>query len=154
ARLEQLGAVCSVLPAVEIHAPPDWAPVDQALSDLPSYDWLVFTSANGVRFFLRRLLEGGRDLRALGAIRLAAIGPGTAAALRDFHLGADLVPAEYRSEGLAAALKDHVAGKRVLLARADRGRDLLREELLRVAEVRQVAVYSQADAARPDGEVV
>jgi uroporphyrinogen III methyltransferase/synthase len=70
--------------------------------------------------------------------------------LRSYHLEPDLLPPEYRSESLAAALKDQVKGQRVLLARADRGRELLREELAKVADVEQVAVYSQADAPGAD----
>src|SRR5262249_39914317 len=76
----------------------------------------------------------------------------TADALRGYHLEPDLVPAEYRSENLAAALKERATGQRVLLARADRGRELLREELAAVAEVEQVAVYSQVDAIETDAE--
>jgi uroporphyrinogen III methyltransferase / synthase len=153
-RLEQLGAVVFVLPAVAIQEPADWAPVDRALARLSTYQWLVFTSSNGVHAFLKRLRSIGRDLRALGGIRLAAIGPGTAEALESYHLHADLVPAVFDSEHLAAALKDAAAGQRLLLARADRGRDLLREELARVAEVEQVAVYSQVDAVAAEGEAL
>src|SRR5207253_828570 len=83
--------------------------------------WLVFTSVNGVREFFARLRATGRDLRALGNIKLAAIGPGTAEALREYNLDADVVPAEYRSESLAAALTERAAGKRIPLARAGRG---------------------------------
>src|SRR5205085_11940924 len=85
-RLEELGAQVLLLPAVEVRDPADWGPVDRALAELASFQWLVFTSANGVEYFLRRLLETGRDLRALGAIKLAAIGPATADALRAYHL--------------------------------------------------------------------
>jgi uroporphyrinogen III methyltransferase/synthase len=152
-RLEELGAVPHLLPAVEIGDPADWTPVDDALHRLASYHWLVFTSVNGVHSFLRRLRHLGLDLRALGGLRLAAIGPATAEALREYHLDADVVPDEYRSEALAAALQPHVAGRRVLLARADRGRELLRDELARVAEVAQVAVYSQVDAVDIHSEV-
>jgi uroporphyrinogen III methyltransferase/synthase len=119
-RLEELGARTSLLPAVEVLPPADWSIVDRAIAALSLYHWLVFTSANGVHFFLRRLREVGRDLRALGGLRLAAIGPATAAALREYHLEPDLIPDEYRSESLAAALREPVRGQRVLLARADR----------------------------------
>jgi uroporphyrinogen III methyltransferase/synthase len=153
-RLEELGAVPVLLPAVEIREPADWGPVDRALADLPRYQWLVFTSANGVHALLRRLRQTGRDLRALGGVSLAVIGPGTAEALRAYHLEPDLVPAEFRSEALAAALKERAAGQRVLLARADRGRDVLRQELAAVAEVDQVAVYSQVDAVEAAPEVM
>jgi uroporphyrinogen III methyltransferase/synthase len=153
-RLEQLGAIPLVLPAVEIREPPDWAPVDRALESLAHYQWLVFTSANGVHALLRRLRQRGQDLRALGTLRLAVIGPGTAEALRSYYLEPDLVPAEFRSEALASALKAHATGQRVLLARADRGRDVLRQELAAVATVDQVAVYTQVDTVTPNAEAL
>jgi uroporphyrinogen III methyltransferase/synthase len=136
-----------LLPVVEIRDPADWGPVDRALRQLAAFVWLVFTSGNGVHAFMRRLRSLGLDMRSLGHLKLAAIGPATAAALRSYQLDADLVPGEFRSEALAQALSAHVAGKRVLLARADRGRELLYQELARMASVEQVAVYSQVDAA-------
>ncbi|MFO0878879.1 MAG: uroporphyrinogen-III C-methyltransferase [Gemmataceae bacterium] len=144
-RIEELGGQARLLPVVDIRPPADWGPVDDVLSRLAQFDWVVFTSSNGVESFLGRLRHQGRDLRALGGVKLAAIGPATAEALRKYHLEADLVPATFNSEGLAAALRPHVAGCRVLLARANRGLDLLREELAPVATVEQVAVYDQVD---------
>jgi uroporphyrinogen III methyltransferase/synthase len=153
-RFTHLGAVPLLLPTVEVRELPDWSAVDQALTDLASYHWLVFTSANGVHAFVRRLRQLGHDLRALGHLQLAAIGPSTGDALRAYHLEPDLVPDEYRSENLAAALKERAVGQRLLLARADRGRDLLRQELAAVATVDQIAVYSQVDVAIADPEVL
>jgi uroporphyrinogen III methyltransferase/synthase len=154
-RLEELGAVPIVLPAVEVRDLPDPAALDRTLAELGKYQWLVFTSANGVHAFVRRLRFTGRDLRALGGLQLAAIGPATADALRGYHLEPDVVPdKEYQSEALAAALRERIAGQRVLLARADRGRDVLRQELSAVAVVDQVAVYSQVDALDPASEVL
>jgi uroporphyrinogen III methyltransferase/synthase len=146
-RLEELGAVVFTLPTVAIRPLTDWSAVDDALRRLSEYQWLVFTSVNGVQALLGRLCQTGRDLRALGHLRLAAIGPATADALRAFHLEPDVVPGEYRAEGLAAALKERAVGQRVLYARADRGREVLREELSTVARVDQLAVYSQVDEA-------
>jgi uroporphyrinogen III methyltransferase/synthase len=154
ARLEELGAVVSLLPTVEIREPDDWTPVDRALAELSSYQWLVFTSVNGVHALIRRLRHTGRDLRALGGVRLAVIGLATADALRRYHLEPDLIPSVYDSESLASALSERVAGQRVLLARADRGREVLREQLACVAEVEQIAVYSQVDAIEPDCEAL
>jgi uroporphyrinogen III methyltransferase/synthase len=154
AQLEQLGAIPLLLPAIEIGPPADWQAVDRAIAQLTGYRWLVFTSVNGVESFVGRLLQSGRDLRVLGGLKLAVIGPGTADALRGYHLEPDLSPAEFRSETLAAALKPLVVGQRVLLARADRGREVLYDELREVAEVDQVAVYSQVDAVQPDAEVL
>jgi uroporphyrinogen III methyltransferase/synthase len=144
--LEAMGAEVLLAPTVEIRPISDPGPLDAAIGRLEDFDWLVFTSANGVRFFLRRLEELGRDLRALGRVRLAAIGPTTAEALAGYHLRADLVPDSYRSEALAAALGDRAAGAQILLARADRGRTLLRDELGHMADVTQVPVYHNADA--------
>jgi len=138
----------------EVREPDDWAPVDAALSDLGRYQWLVFTSSNGVHALIQRLLQTGRDLRALGSIRLAVIGPSTAAALRSHLLVPDFMPASYNSEALAAGLAERAAGQRVLLARADRGRDVLRQELAAVATVDQVAVYSQVDRVDADPAVL
>jgi uroporphyrinogen III methyltransferase/synthase len=143
--LEALGAEVLLAPTVEIRPISDLGPLDASISRLEAFDWLVFTSANGVRFFLQRLEALGRDLRALGHIRLAAIGPTTADALGGYHLRADLVPESFRSEALAIALKDRVAGARVLLARADRGRTVLREGIEHLADVTQVAVYQNTD---------
>ncbi len=151
-RLEELGAEVLLAPAVMILPVSDPAPLDAAIGRLAQYDWLVFTSTNGVRSFLDRLLEQGSDLRTLGHLKLAAIGPGTAQTLARYHLRADLVPRSYRSEALAEALVQRAAGCRVLLARADRGRTLLREELEKVARVDQVAAYRNVDVERlPEG---
>ena len=141
-----------LLPAVEIHEPEDWTPVDRAIERLASFQWLVFTSVNGVHAFLRRLRNKGKDLRALGAIQIAVIGSATAAVLRSYHLEPDLIPEKFRSEELAEALREKVRGQRVLLARADRGRDVLRSELIQVAEVTQIAVYRQTDAVMRESE--
>jgi uroporphyrinogen III methyltransferase/synthase len=152
-KLERLGAVPSLLPTVAVADPADFGPLDAALDRLPDgFDWVVFTSANGVDRFFARLFARGRDVRAVGRVKLAAIGPKTADALRAFHLTADVVPAAFNSEGLVDALRDAVRGQRVLLARADRGRELLRDELGKVAAVEQVVVYSQVDAVDRSAE--
>jgi uroporphyrinogen III methyltransferase/synthase len=151
--IEGLGGRALCLPAVSVAEPDDWSAVDRALESLHEYGWLVFTSANGVDALIRRLRQTGRDLRALGGTQLAVIGPATADALRAYHLEPDVMPETFNSEGLAAVLRPRVAGQRVLLARADRGVDLLREELSAVATVDQVAVYVQRDAVPDDCEL-
>ena len=152
--LEALGAEVLLAPMVRILPVEDFGALDDAIRRLQSFDWLVFTSTNGVRHFLDRLEPLGLDLRALGPVKLAAIGPSTAEALGRYHLKADLVPESYRSEGLAEALSGRVAGGRVLLARADRGRAILKEELERVALVEQVAAYRNVDAEALPPEVL
>jgi uroporphyrinogen III methyltransferase/synthase len=156
-RLAALGAEVLTQPGIEIGPPRDWAPVDAALARLEQYDWLVFSSGNGVRYLLDRLLAGGGDLRRLGRIKLAAIGPGTAAELARYHLRADLMPDEYRAESLAAALLEagSAQGNRFLLVRADRGRQVLPELLVSSgAAVEQIVAYSTTEVAQADTEVV
>jgi uroporphyrinogen III methyltransferase/synthase len=146
ATLESLGAEVLIAPTVEIRPLESHEELDRAIGRLIEFDWLVFTSANGVQGFLERLDFLGRDSRALGHLKLATIGPATAEALRRYHLKADLVPRSFRSEDLAEALMPHVAGGRVLLARADRGRTVLKDELQDISHVEQVAVYRNTDA--------
>lgn len=144
--LDSLGAEVLHATTIEILPPLDFEPIDRAIACLDLYHWLVFTSANGVRHFLDRILHLGPDMRSLSHLKLAAIGPATAEALRSYHLNADLVPDEFCSESLVAALAPHVAGKRLLLARADRGREVLRDGLAPIAQrVDQIAVYRNAD---------
>lgn len=104
ARLAELGAEVLFQPAIEIGEPPDWGPVDKAIERIREYDWLVFSSVNGVNYFLKRLWDRQQDVRVLGRSRLAAIGPATATALAEWHLRAELVPQEYRAEELAEEL--------------------------------------------------
>src|SRR6185369_17407327 len=91
-------------PAIAIAPPEDAAPLHAAIRALEQYAWVVFTSANGVRAVFDALYEADLDARAFGAARVLAIGPATAAALRERGVRADLVPAEYRGEAAAAAL--------------------------------------------------
>ncbi len=154
-RLIDLGAQPIVAPMIEILPPLEWSAVDQALARLDEFDWIVFTSVNGVRFLFDRLWETGGDLRRLGGAKLAAIGEGTAQSLAEFHLRADLVPDSFRSEALAAALGPHVAGQRVLWARASRGRDVLSAELRAAgAHLEEVVVYRNIDVERFDTDTL
>jgi uroporphyrinogen III methyltransferase/synthase len=128
-RLRALGADAIEVPAIEIRPPADYGPLDCAIAELGSYDWLILTSANGVRFFMERLDRSPADLRALRA-RICAIGPATRAAVEALHLKVDLMGKEYVAEGLLDAFAPHdLAGKRVLLPRAAVARDLVPVEL-------------------------
>ncbi|HEY1341157.1 MAG TPA: uroporphyrinogen-III C-methyltransferase [Bryobacteraceae bacterium] len=130
-RLRALGADAVELPTIEIRPAADYAPLDRAIAELASYDWLIFTSANGVRFFLDRLDRSSTDLRSLRA-RICAIGPATRAAVEALHLKIDLIGKEYVAESLLEAFAAHdLAGKRVLLPRAAVARDLVPAELTR-----------------------
>lgn len=154
-RLLEMGAQPILAPMIEIRPPLDWREVDRALARIGEFDWIVFTSVNGVNFLLQRLLDTARDLRRLGKSKLAAIGDGTALALANFHLLADLVPETFRAEALAEALKPHVAGKRVLWARASRGRNVLPAELRSAgALLEELVVYRNLDIEALDPEVL
>ena len=152
-RLTTLGAEVMMSPAIEIDDPPDWAPVDSALDSLSHYDWLVFSSANGVDRLIQRLRQRGEDVRRFAGIRLAAMGPGTADRLASYQLRADLVPDDFVAESLAQALIEQSDNMTFLLARASRGRQVL-AELLEAAggAVEQIVVYSSRDVEQPDLE--
>ena len=140
--LEALGARAVVFPTVEIAPPEDEGALDEAVRGLPGQDWAVFTSANGVRYFVGRCEALGRmeDLRRLD---IAAIGPQTARLLADRGLSVSLVPGEYRAEGILAALgPERVRGRGFLLARVAGARDVLPETLRRWgARVEVVEAY-------------
>ena len=154
ARLGELGAQVDVQPAIRISDPADWGPVDAALAQLDRYDWLVFSSVNGVRYLLDRLLESRGDVRRLGNVRLAAIGPATAEELTRYRLQADLLPGEYQAEALASALAREAPGRTFLLARASRGREVLAEQITAAGgTVHQIVVYSSTDVEQADPEV-
>ncbi len=167
-------------PAIRISPPPDWRPVDDALARLREFDWLVFSSANGVRALLERWQHLERGTAAPDCAkstktprtaeggcptsdkldlfpsfpRLAAIGPGTADELAHYGLRAELIPEQFRAESLAEGLAHDAAGKRFLLARASRGREVLAEQLVAAgAQVEQVVVYTSTDVERPDPEI-
>ncbi|MDY3129339.1 MAG: uroporphyrinogen-III C-methyltransferase [Berryella intestinalis] len=145
--LREQGAEVFELPTISIVDPESFDPLDTALSQLGSYDWLIFTSVNGVERFFERL--GGselrfRDARALATCRVAAIGPATAAKLRAHGIVADVVPGEYRAEAVHRALRDagFSSGQRVLIPRALEAREVL-PQLLRAdgGEVDVVPAY-------------
>ena len=155
APLSELGADVLLQPAIEIGPPSDWGPVDQALARLRSFDWLVFASSNGVQHFFERLWSRKQDLRAIGAAKIAAIGSGTAAELEKLSLRADLIPEEFRAESLAESLKSLAKGKRFLLLRASRGREVLADKLTAAGGiVEQVVVYESRDISQPRSEIL
>ena len=141
--LNTAGARCLEVPTIEIAPPADYAPLDDALQHLARYDWVIFTSANGVNAFMDRLFHMGLDVRALGRAHLAVIGPATAEALKDYSLVADVVPDTFQAEGLLDVLTPRLlGGTRLLLARAEQARDVLPEGLSRLgAKLDVVPVY-------------
>jgi uroporphyrinogen III methyltransferase/synthase len=141
---------------VRILPPEDMAPLDEACARAASFDWIVFASANAVDAFMDRLLRVARDLRILAGVNLAVVGPATAERLAHYRLRADLVPGEYRAEAVARAIVEAgpVGNRKVLLPRADIGREAIAEQLRHEgADVTEVVAYRTvvADAGR-DGE--
>jgi uroporphyrinogen III methyltransferase/synthase len=154
-RLSDAGAEVIPCPTIEIVPPTTWEALDAAVRRLEEFDWLVFTSVNGVRMFFERLRVLGRDVRALHRARLAAVGPQTAQALEEHGLLPDVVPAEFRAEGVAEAMSAvGVGGRRVLLPRAAGAREIL-PVLLRDAgaTVEEVHSYETVVARADAGEV-
>src|SRR6185312_5502940 len=153
--LHQLGADVMELPTIEIQPAGDYTALDAAIARLPEYAWLIFTSVNGVRYFLDRLDASKSDLRSIRG-KLCAIGPATREALERFHLKVDVVAEEYVAEGLLRALGGFdFSNAKVLIARAAVARDILPEELRRrgahvdvVEAYRTVPPENLADRAR------
>jgi uroporphyrinogen III methyltransferase/synthase len=142
AAIRARGASALLLPAIELREPADPAPLERAIRQLSSFDWVLFTSANGVTRFTRALTRAGLDARAFAGAKLGAIGPKTASALLEFGLRADLVADEFVGEGLARALLARGVPNRVLLARALVARDVVPEMLREAgARVDVVPVY-------------
>lgn len=129
--LERFGARVIVCPTIEITAPEDYAPLDEAMENLYGYDWVVFTSVNGVDHFLRRLLENGHETSVLDDLRVCAIGEATADHLREAHIHVDVVPLQFKAEGVFAAIESYVGGREglrglnFLIPRAAVARDYL-----------------------------
>ena len=154
--LEELGAECLEIPTIKIVPPESFAPLDEAIGRLEHFDWVIFTSVNGVEFFFKRLLAQGKDARALSRARIAAIGAATAEALKARGLLVDLMPQEFRAEGLIEALeREGVSGSQILIPRAREAREILPERLKELgAEVEVVPAYEtvlpeeEAEAAR------
>jgi uroporphyrinogen III methyltransferase/synthase len=143
-RLEALGAEAVEAPTIRVMPPEDYGPLDEAIARVSSFNWVVFTSANGVDAFMKRLQASPGDVRELKGVKLCAIGPATADRLLQHGLKVDLVPLEYRAEGILQALQSSgpLEGQRFLLARADIAREVLAEELRKSgADVKEVTAY-------------
>jgi uroporphyrinogen III methyltransferase/synthase len=149
-RLRELGAEPLEYPAIEIAPPKDMGPLDEAIARLATYDWLVFTSTNGVRALVARMSEKGVDVQALARLRIAAVGPATAEAVQDYGLRVDYMPEVYTTKEIAAGIGD-VAGQRILLPRAAQAPKQLAQALRgKGAVVDEVAAYRTLAVAAPD----
>jgi uroporphyrinogen III methyltransferase/synthase len=142
-RIESLGGEVIEFPTIEIRPPESYGPLDQAINQIGSYDWLIFTSVNGVEQFLSRFEKLGKSLADLAGIEVGAIGPETAKRLTAAQIQPSLVPKQYQAEGILEALiPEAVLGKRILIPRAAKARDILPETLRRWgARVNVVEAY-------------
>ncbi len=139
--LEQQGAEVFQFPTIETVPVASYAQLDAALDKLSAYHWLIFTSVNGVQYFFSRLRARQQDIRSLGTVRIAAIGPETARTVEALHLRVDVMPEEYRAEALFTVL-GNVNGQRILLPRATIARAVLPQELRAMgAQVDEIPVY-------------
>lgn len=140
-KLRALGAEPVEFPTIGIAPAEDTAPLDQAIAEIESYDWVIFTSTNAVAPFWERLTEAGKDARALAGVRIGAIGPRTAAELKTIGLLADFMPDTYVAEAVVEQIGD-VAGQRILLPRSHIARAALVEGLAaKGAIVNEVEAY-------------
>jgi len=153
--LRDAGARVIAFPTIRIAPPESWDGLDAAIQRLETYAWLIFTSANGVHYFLERLRAAGKDLRDLKGIRLCTIGPATAAVLEGQGLRVDLVPETYLSEGVVAAFERYnLSGQRILLPRAEKARDVIPDGLARRgAFVDVVTAYRTVNSGRKATEL-
>ena len=142
--IAEFGAQPIFTPVLQIAPAADTAPLENAIDELARFDWIVFTSVNGVEAFMRHLLAKYLDARALGHARLCAIGPATAERLAKYHLRADCVPEKYLSTEIAEALQkiEPMSNKRLLLPRADIAPPALATDLQALgATVKEVTAY-------------
>ena len=135
AALESYGASVISCPTIEIAEPENYERLDEAIDHLYGYDWLIFTSANGVAYFLRRLQTRGIGVEELDELKVCAIGEATADKLRDAHVHVDLIPSQAKAEGVFAALSEfaggteQIHGLNIMIPRAAAGRDYLPKSL-------------------------
>jgi uroporphyrinogen III methyltransferase/synthase len=120
------GASVFECPAIKLIQPVSWVELDREIERLATFDWTIFTSANAVSFFFDRIAAKGLDCRAFGSCRICAVGPKTAALLAARGIKADMIPADYKAEGVVAEFKKtDIQGKRILCPRADKARELI-----------------------------
>ena len=138
----ELGCQVIEIPFIEIRKPGSYEPLDAALRNFASYDWLILTSVNGVKALFERMAKKRLNLSALAHLKIAAIGPATRKAIEQHGLQVTITPKEYVAESVVAALQRRVNGKRVLLVRAKVARDVIPRELREAdAQVDVVEAY-------------
>lgn len=143
-RLEELGGEVIEFPTIKIVSPEDWTGLDRCIESIESYDWLIFTSINGVRFFFQRFFERERDIRDLKGIKICAVGRKTESHIRKFGLNVDIVPEKFNAEGLIEAFKKEgrLKDMRFLLPRAEVAREVFPDNVRELGgEIDVVTAY-------------
>lgn len=145
------GAEPIEFPTIEVVPPDSWVELDRAIEGIEGYNWLIFTSVNGVRFFMERLKLLGKDVRDLKGIKICAIGPKTAEKVESFNIKADLMPEEYKAEGVVEALGEReIKGKRFLLPRALEAREVLPQKIRKLGG--RIDIVTAYKTIRPKGK--
>lgn len=141
--LKKLGAETIEFPTIDIVPPLHWKELDRALDQIKSYNWIIFTSANGVTFFYQRFKERGKNQSSLSGSKICAIGPATAEQLKKRGARVDYIPKEFIAESILKGFKRMgIEGKKILLARAKKARDVLPEGLKSMgARIDVIEVY-------------
>lgn len=148
------GATVMEMPALEIGPPSSWEPLDGAITNLHTYDWLILTSSNGVKYFVDRLMTLGKDARALAKLKIAVVGKKTAATLAQCHLHPDYIPPDFVADSLVEHFPTSLVGQTVLFPRVETGgREVLVEALTtQGAKIEEVPAYQSScpEALDPD----
>jgi uroporphyrinogen III methyltransferase/synthase len=152
--LEREGAQAIHFPVIKIVPPQDWGKLDAALNKLDTYNWIIFTSANGVEYFFERLYALQRDIRDLKGVKICCIGPATAQQIKNRGIAVDLVPERYVSESILQSFAlFNMQGQKILLPRAAQARDVLPEGLQKMgAQVDVAAAYATVNSGRKKEE--
>jgi uroporphyrinogen III methyltransferase/synthase len=153
--LESYGAEPVIFPTIKTARPLSFAPLDKAIKRLSSYDWAIFTSVNGVKYFFERMYKLGYDLRELKGVKICAIGPRTELAVKEHGIKVDLTPKEFRAEAIIAGLgRRGIKGKKFLLARAMKAREILPEDIKRLGgKIDVVPAYRTIKPTKEAGEL-
>jgi uroporphyrinogen III methyltransferase/synthase len=153
-KLTELGADVVEFPVIKMVPPRAAYSMDIAIIELDKYEWIIFTSANGVEWFLKRLRFLNKDLRALGGKKIAAIGPATAAALDKYMINVDYVPEKFVAESVIEGFPEDVEGKNILIPRAREAREVLPEKLREMGAKVHVANVYETIMENSNAEVV
>lgn len=146
------GATTIEFPTIDVVPPASWAELDNAIDTIASYQWVIFTSANAVRFFFERLRSRGKDIRLLKGVSICAVGPKTAESIEQYGLRADLIPSEFKAEGVLAALGGvNVKGWKFLIPRAKVAREIIPDKLRELGA--EVTVATAYENVKPTSDV-